>query len=99
MILIILFESIFFLIIKTLDKKINNINKVITIPMTDLLYKFAPIDVQMIIPGILEKQYIKNVFFAFSGVNPAQYINISFGTNGKLQKINNDTKPVFVLKK
>ena len=99
MILIILFESIFFLINKTLDKNINNTNKVIIIPITDLLYKLAPIEFQMIIPGILEKQYIKNVLFAFRGVNPAQYINISFGTNGKLQKMNNDTNPVLVLKK
>ena len=95
----ILLLSIFLLISKTLDKNINNTNNVITIPITDLLYKLAPIEFQMIIPGILEKQYIKNVLFAFKGVKPAQYINISFGTNGKLQKMNKETNPALVLKK
>ena len=92
-------ESIFFFINTILNKNISNISKVMTIPMIDLLYKFAPIDVQIMIPGILDKQYIKNVLFAFNGVKPAQYISISFGTNGKLQKINNEINPVFVLKK
>ena len=53
---IILLESIFFLISKIEVKNNNNTDKVIAIPITDLLYKLAPIEFQIIMPGILERQ-------------------------------------------
>ena len=54
--MIIRLPSIFFFI-KTIDSKNNNkIHKVNMMPIIDLLYKFAPIDTQIIIPGILDKQ-------------------------------------------
>ena len=86
--------SIFFFIIRTDSRNNNKEQIVITIPSIDLLYIFAPIETQIIMPGILEKQYVINVFFVFKGVNPAAYINMSLGTNGKLQKINKDINPV-----
>ena len=90
----ILFPSIFFLMIIIKDKNNSKTNKVITIPSIDWLYKLAPIEFQIIIPGILDKQYIDKVLKGFNGVNPAPYINTSFGTKGKLQKINKDINPV-----
>ena len=91
--------SIFFFI-RTINIKNNNkTHKVITIPKIERLYMLAPIEFQMIIPGILDTQYINNVFLAFKGVRPAPYINTSFGTKGKLQKINNETNPVLDSKK
>ena len=91
--------SIFFFIITIDNKNKSNIPKVIAIPRIDLLYILAPIETHIIIPGILEKQYIKKVHFAFNGVKPAAYIKTSFGTNGRLQKINKEIKPVLVSKK
>ena len=94
----ILLPSIFFFIRIISNKKANKDNNVIIIPKIDWLYKLAPIEFQMIIPGILDKQYIVNVLKGFSGVSPAPYIKTSLGTKGKLQNTNNDIKPVLELK-
>ena len=95
----ILLPSIFFFIMIINNKKVNSINKVIIIPNIDWLYKLAPIEFHIIIPGILERQYIDNVLKGFKGVRPAPYINTSLGTKGKLQNINKEINPVFDSKK
>ena len=40
-----------------------------------------------------------NILLGLTGVKPAQYIKISFGTNGRLQITNNDKAPAFELSK
>ena len=53
--------SIFFFMMTINNKNINKQHKVIIIPMMDLEYKFAPIETHIIMPGILEIQYIESV--------------------------------------